>query len=182
MLATKLSQAVAHTCRVRSNPSWRRRRGAFLAATLICVPALAACRGDSGGGEAALVPGGADPGDVEVIDAWSSELRRGHVGAAARYFALPSLAQNGDSVRIRDLDDARGFNASLPCGAVLKRAESEDGVTTATFRLTERPGPGSCGQGTGGTAYAAFVIEDGEIVRWRRVVPAAPEPTPGRTF
>ena len=39
----------------------------------------------------------------------------------------------------------------------------------ATFRLTERPGPGSCGTGTGATAQTAFLIEDGEIVEWRRV-------------
>ena len=37
---------------------------------------------------------------------------------------------------------------------------------------------GDCGEGTGETAQTAFVIEDGEIVEWRRVVPAD-EPAPG---
>jgi hypothetical protein len=48
---------------------------------------------------------------------------------------------------------------------------------TASFDLTERPGAGRCGSGTGEEASTAFVIRDGKIVEWRRVdleVPAAP--------
>jgi hypothetical protein len=61
----------------------------------------------------------------------------------------------------------------------LIRAEGEGEVTTATFRLTERPGPGQCGDGTGETAKTAFVIRDGKIVEWRRVG-LAPPTTPGQ--
>ena len=39
----------------------------------------------------------------------------------------------------------------------------------ATFRLTERPGPGTCGTGVGHTAQTEFVIKDGLIKEWRRV-------------
>ena len=141
----------------------------------LAVLALVACGGgDDGstaaGGSAGEVAGNADAGDVEVIDGWVTALRRGDVEAAAGYFAIPSVAENGPLlVRIRSVDDARGFNESLPCGARLIRAETVGEFTTATFRLTERPGPGLCGPGTGGLAKTSFVIRDGEIVQWRRV-------------
>jgi hypothetical protein len=116
------------------------------------------------------VPGGADPEAVAVIGAWVDALRSGDVEAAADYFAIPSVAENGPLLaQIDSRDDAVNFNESLPCGARLIRAESSGEFTTATFRLTERPGPGRCGPGTGGTAETAFVIHDGRIVEWRRV-------------
>ena len=122
----------------------------------------------------------ADPEDVEVIEAWSDSLREGDVDAAAAYFALPSTAENGPQLlRIRDRGDARHFNLSLPCGAVLVAARSEGDFTTATFELTERPGPGLCGPGAGEEAETAFVIKDGKIVEWRRVADAAGEPAQG---
>jgi hypothetical protein len=146
--------------------------------SLVCclaVLALAAC-GDDADPE---VPGGADPAEVTVIDEWATALREGDVDAAARFFAIPSVAQNGSApFRIRDLADAKLFNASLPCGAELTEATQEDDYVIATFTLTERPGPGACGQGTGETAQTAFVIEEGEIVEWRRVVPTD-EQVPG---
>jgi hypothetical protein len=140
--------------------------------------ALAGCGGggdgDSDGGEDSggepKVAGEADPGDVAVIKGWVDTLRRGDVEGAARYFAIPSVAENGPFlVRIRSIDDARRFNASLPCGARLLRAETQGEFTTATFRLTERPGPGTCGAGTGGIAKTAFVIRGERIAEWRRV-------------
>ncbi len=116
------------------------------------------------------VHGGADPDDVAVIGAWVDALRSGDVEAAAGYFAIPSVAENGPLLaKIRSRDDAVEFNQSLPCGARLIRAEGTGEITTATFTLTERPGPGRCGAGTGTTAQTAFVIEDGKIVAWRRV-------------
>ena len=33
-----------------------------------------------------------------------------------------------------------------------------DRFTIATFKLTERPGPGECGNGVGETAKTAFVV------------------------
>jgi hypothetical protein len=103
-----------------------------------------------------------------VIDEWAETLAAGDVEGAAEFFAVPSVAENGPRLQIESVADARAFNAALPCGAELIRAETEGEITTATFRLTERPGPGSCGAGTGNTAKTAFLIEDGLIVEWRR--------------
>jgi hypothetical protein len=134
--------------------------------------ALVGC-GDGGGDDSSREPkiaGNADPGDVRVIDDWVTALRRGDVGAAARYFAIPSIAENGPLLlHIESLHDARSFNESLPCGARLVRAETQGQFTTATFRLTERPGSGICGPGAGETAKTSFVIRNGRIVEWRRV-------------
>ena len=111
----------------------------------------------------------ADPAAPRVIEAWSTALRRGRVDAAASYFALPSLVENGTPpLRVRTRSDARAFNASLPCGAVLRRAVAIGRFTVVVFRLTQRPG-GDCGTGVGHAAGTAFVIRRGKIVEWRRV-------------
>jgi hypothetical protein len=123
------------------------------------------------------VPGGADPTAVRVIDEWAKALDRGDIDAAARYFAIPSSAENGAIVQIQSLEDARRFNSSLPCGARLVKALPHAGYTIATFRLTERPGPGRCGGGTGGKAATAFFIKDGHIADWQRV--ASPQERKG---
>lgn len=161
----------------------------LLVALTLTLATLTGCGdGDGDGGNAAEpeapasgeIAGDADPEAVDVIFAWSEALRRGDIDAAAGMFAIPSVAENGPLlVRIDSDADARLFNESLPCGGRLIRAESTGEFTTATFRLTERPGPGSCGTGTGETAQTAFVIRDGKIVEWRRVGTGQPT-TPGR--
>jgi hypothetical protein len=141
--------------------------------------ALAGCGGGGSTNSAtSTIAGNADPGDVQVIDAWVTALRRGDIGKAAGYFAIPSVAENGPVLlRIRSARDARRFNQSLPCGAVLLRAQAAGQFITATFRLTERPGPGACGAGTGQIAKTSFVIHGGKIAQWRRVGLGAGGPT-----
>lgn len=146
---------------------------------LLATLGPSAC-GDDGAPES-TIPGNADPTAVAVIDDWSTKLREGDVEAAAELFALPSVAENGPTIAIGDLDDARLFNESLPCGAELVRAEDDGELVVATFRLTERPGPGSCGSGVGATAQTAFLIEGGRIVEWRRVGEAVPQ-APGSSI
>jgi hypothetical protein len=140
---------------------------------VLALLALSGCGGgDSSSSTSATttVVGDADPTDVAVINGWVTALRHGDVDTAAGYFAIPSVAENGPIlVRIRSTDEAVRFNESLPCGARLIRADSTGAFTTATFRLTERPGPGSCGPGTGSVARTSFVIRDGKIAQWRRV-------------
>ena len=106
-----------------------------------------------------------------MIQSWVAALNRDDINGAADYFAIPSVAENGLLFHIRTMEQARAFNRSLPCGAHVVRATTVGRVTTATFRLTERPGFGLCGPGTGGKAQTSFVIEDGKITQWRRVGP-----------
>jgi len=120
-----------------------------------------------------------DQVDVRVVRAWADTLRRGEVRAAARYFALPSLVSNGTApIKLETRAEAELFNRTLPCGAEVIDAEpAPHGFFIATFRLTERPGAGKCGSGTGGTARTAFRIRDERITDWLRVqdIPSGPE-------
>jgi hypothetical protein len=126
----------------------------------------------------------ADPVTAEeeaVIRGWSSSLRHGDVARAARYFALPSVVANGTpQLRVQTRAQAEAFNRGLPCGAeVVSLERSVHHFVVAQFRLTERPGPGSCGSGAGGSAWTAFRIQRGHIVLWQRIPdPAPPATTP----
>ncbi len=139
-----------------------------LAPVVLVSLSLAACGGS--GDDRTTIPGDADPAAVAVIEGWAEALQEGDVDAAAEFFALPSIAVNGLTLRITDIEDARRFNASLPCGATLTDVVTDGEYTVATFELTERPGPGTCGSGTGTEARTAFQIEEGKIAEWRRVV------------
>ncbi len=145
-------------------------RARLIIPAVVSSLALAACGGSN---DEAEVPGGADPDAVEVIQGWADELRAGDVEAAADRFEIPATVQNGTPpLRLASRDDVIAFNESLPCGAELTEAEQSEEYTIATFELTERPGPGECGSGVGETAKTAFVIRDGRIAEWRRVVDA----------
>jgi len=112
-----------------------------------------------------------DPSKVRVVRAWADALRHGHVRAAARYFALPStVANNTTPIMLETRANVRFFNRTLPCGARLIATEpAPSGFFVATFRLTERPGRGVCGSGTGETARTAFRVRDDHITAWVRV-------------
>jgi hypothetical protein len=127
----------------------------------------------------AAKPGATDPAAVRVVRAWADTLRRGDVRRAARYFAIPSVVSNATApIRLETRAEAVFFNRTLPCGARLIGTEpAPHGFFIATFRLTERPGRGRCGTGTGETARTAFRVRDGHITHWLRVrdVESAPE-------
>jgi hypothetical protein len=143
------------------------------------VLALAAVLGSCGDGDdagregKAPAPGlsaRADRSPEGVIRAWADTLRRGEVAKAATYFALPAVVQNGTPpLRLTTRAQVRDFNAALPCGARLLRTSSSGRYTTAVFRLTERPGAGLCGHGTGQTAHTRFLVRGGKIREWRRL-------------
>src|SRR4051794_10346504 len=123
--------------------------------------------------------------EKRVIKGWSDQLRHGHVTAAARYFSLPSLVSDGTPgfVVLDTLVDVKAFNAGLPCGAKLisTRRSSVEHFVVGTFKLTERPGPGECGPGTGSTVGVAFMTRTAHITLWVRddslTTPGA-EPSP----
>jgi hypothetical protein len=170
----------------------------WVAGAVTALACGAAACGTADDRQSAMVPGGAregaapharpsavpdigtptkvDPADVEVVRAWADALRRGDVHGAAEYFALPSLVANGTApLKLETRAEARFFNRALPCGAeVIATEPAPHGFFIATFRLTERPGPGECGTGTGSTARTAFRVRDRHITDWLRVedVPA----------
>lgn len=139
-------------------------------ASILAAVSLSAC-GSSNGKQDTTIAGRAEPAHVQVIRRWADELRAGDVIAASERFAIPTVVQNGTPpLRLTDRREVEAFNNSLPCGAELTAAIESGKYTIATFKLTERPGPGRCGNGVGEQAKTAFVIEDGLITQWRRVV------------
>ncbi|MBB4662343.1 hypothetical protein [Conexibacter arvalis] len=144
-------------------------------ATTITVPDS----GERGTMPGATVPRSVDPADERAIRTWADTLRRGDVAGAARSFARGSRVVNGGRPLLLDSRaDALAFNRSLPCGAVVTAVEpSAHGFVLATFRLTERPGPGDCGDGTGRTARVAVRVDEGRISDWIRLeeIPQTPE-------
>ena len=122
--------------------------------------------------------GAPTPGEIRVIRGWADALRRGDVERAAAFFALPVRIFTGTppAQTLIDLEAVRAFNAGLPCGARLRDTRRGPGSrVVATFVLTERPGPGRCGEGTGRLAATAFLIEGRRIVQWLRG-PDPPQP------
>ncbi len=104
-----------------------------------------------------------------VINRWLTQLRRGHVKAAAHYFALPSKFQNATPVLIVTTERERiAVNTSLSCGAVATKMGGAGAYTIVTFRLTKRP-CGVCGSGVGGTARGAIRVERRMITEWYRL-------------
>lgn len=145
----------------------------------LAAAAEAAKGGHHSGGSASASAGGGASADAErVVRAWADTLRRGDVAGAARYFALPSVVANGTApIRLKTRAEAEFFNRTLPCGSrVVRAAPAAHGFIIVTFRLTERPGRGSCGSGAGGTARAAFLVENGRITHWLRVADVAEGP------
>jgi hypothetical protein len=151
---------------------------AFLGAALV----LASCGGDDGDDRLKLTTPGRDeerarpvekvnPADERVVRAWADTLRRGNVRRAARYFALPSVVSNGTPpIRLETRAEVRFFNRTLPCGAkVIASEPARNGFFIVTFRLTERPGRGECGSGTGATARTAVRVRNEHITDWVRV-------------
>ena len=128
---------------------------------------------------------------VGVICRWSAALRAGDLSAAAGYFHLPSIFENGPSqvVAVRTPAEAQTINATLSCGAKVISAFQQGRYVNVLFRLTARAGRGggraACGSGVGQSARTEFLIHDGRILEWLRTasrpgdpgVPAAPSTT-----
>jgi hypothetical protein len=123
---------------------------------------------------------------VGVICRWSAALRAGHLAAAAGYFRLPSVFEDGPSeiVAIRTRGEAEAVNATLTCGAKVISAFRQGRYVNVLFRLTDRAGRGggraACGSGVGQSARTVFLVHGGHIVQWLRAAsrpgdPGAPQ-------
>jgi limonene-1,2-epoxide hydrolase len=109
-----------------------------------------------------------------IVKGWADALRRGDVDRAIAYWRIPATAWNGvgSPIRLTTRAAIRFWNESLPCGAKLESVERDGNYVLATFVLTERPGKGRCGSGTGHRARTAFLVRGGRIIQWIR----APDP------
>lgn len=156
-----------------------KRSAAGVLGLLIALIALG-CSADQDRSESQDASGAGTPqapsirGDAEasrVVRGWADALRSGDVDAAVRFFALPSRVSNGGGIlKLTTIDEVRAFNQSLPCGARLIATEpAAQGRIIASFGLTERPGPGTCGVAPASTARTAFLVKDGQITEWIRV-------------
>lgn len=166
----------------KPQPGVRFRVNRVIAGVLALLLALIAlgCSGDQGRNGSPDASGAGTPqapsirGDAKasrVVRGWADALRSGDVEAAARFFALPSRVSNGGGLlKLTTIDEVRAFNQSLPCGARLIATEpAAQGRIIASFGLTERPGPGTCGVAPASTARTAFLVRDGQITEWIRV-------------
>ena len=123
--------------------------------------------------------------EKRVIKGWSDELRHGHVGAAARYFSIPSLVSNAtpDWDLLGSPADVEKFNRDLlPCAAKLvKTRRGVQHFVVGTFHLSQPSGSGACGTAPTATVAVAFRIRRAHITQWVRIDPNAPDPTPTPT-
>jgi hypothetical protein len=117
----------------------------------------------------------ASPLAIRVIKGWSDQLRAGHVRRATSYFAVPVIIQNASPPqKLTTRHQVFEFNDTLPCGADIVRTLAGTRYTVATFVLTERPrAHGRCGA-TGAVVAAAFLLRNGKISEWRRVLVPPP--------
>jgi hypothetical protein len=170
----------------------RRARG--IAVALVATLGL----GVAGCGSTSLLPGHRTAGScaghrdqdgpaapaatVGVICRWSAALRAGDLSAAAGYFRLPSVFENGPSqvVAIHTRAQAESVNATLSCGAKVISAFRQGRYVNVLFRLTARAGPGggrtACGSGVGLSARTVFLIRDGQIEQWLRAASRPGDP------
>ena len=111
-----------------------------------------------------------------LIAAWAAAVRNGDSERAANFFALPAIVAQSDTIQLATHEDAKAFNAALPCGARLLEVQHDGRFIIGTFRLTERPGQ-AC-QTSGQLVRVAFVILQRHFTEWREI-PDTPGAAPG---
>jgi ketosteroid isomerase-like protein len=111
-----------------------------------------------------------------LIAEWAEAVRKGDSERAASFFALPAIVAQSDTIQLATREDAKAFNAGLPCGARLLEVQHNGRFIIGTFRLTDRPGQ-TC-QATGQLVRVAFVILQRHFTEWREM-PDTPGAAPG---
>jgi hypothetical protein len=137
-------------------------KGAAL--VLLAAAALAGC---GGAGDESPRPDRLSS-DEKVVRHWLSLLEKEDYGAAADLFVRGALVAQGPRVfRLETREEAVLFNATLPCRADVAGLRRDGRYTLVTFDL--RLGPlGGCRNG--GQDRVRFLIRDGRIREWRRLV------------
>ena len=111
-----------------------------------------------------------------MLSAWAAAVRTGDAARAARYFAVPAIVAQSETVELQTRDQIQRFNDQLPCGARLLEVQHDGRYVVGTFRLTERSGR-SC-SAAGQLARVAFVVRGRRFTEWRQV-PDRPGAPPG---
>ncbi len=106
--------------------------------------------------------------------AWSDAINRGDDASAAALFASGAeIVQGGAATRLETQEQARAWNAGLPCAGKIVGLSTTGEVVTATFLLGHRNGH-TC-DGPGARAVAAFRVHAGKILLWHEL---GAEPAP----
>jgi hypothetical protein len=129
------------------------------AAILLALAVLAGC--DS---ESSDKPDPLHSYDGRLIRDWLQALERQDYGHAAYYFAPGAIIDQGRPFRLRTPEQARNFNAGLPCRADLIRLKGSGAHVLATFRLRAGPG-GPCS----GPVKVRYTIRKGKFTEWRQL-------------
>jgi ketosteroid isomerase-like protein len=111
-----------------------------------------------------------------VLSGWAAAVREGDAERAARYFAVPAIVAQSETVELQTRDQIRRFNEQLPCGARLLEVQHDGRYVVGTFRLTERAGRRCAAAGQ--LVRVAFVVRGRHFTEWRQV-PDRPGAPPG---
>lgn len=112
--------------------------------------------------------GGGQPGAESVIRAWSAELNEGDYDGAAQLFAEGAQIVQGANVFVLAThEQARRWNASLPCRGRIVRVEGEGNAVEAAFVLRNRPDRPCDAPGV--VARVMVRVRDGKIVLWHQL-------------
>jgi limonene-1,2-epoxide hydrolase len=125
-----------------------------IAAISLAALALVACGGHKASPES-------------VARAWSAALNRNDDRTAAKLFAHDAQIVQGGILKLRSQEDARSWNAALPCGGRIVSVEQiAANQVLVVFHLTERPHH-IC-DGPGENAAALITVVHGKIVLWHQ--------------
>ena len=111
-----------------------------------------------------------------VIRGWLLALERQDYEQAAYYFAPGAIIDQGRPFRLKTANQARNFNASLPCRAELIALRDEGRRVLATFQLHEGPG-GGCS----GLVKVHYTIREGKFTEWRQLPNIRNGPAPSQS-
>ena len=120
--------------------------------------------------------GGSD-GPEEVLRAWSRAVNEGDYERAGSLFAKDAEVVQGSRVLVFETtEEARRWNAALPCRARIVRAREDGDRVEASFLLRDRADV-PC-DAPGAIARVVARVEDGKIVLWHQIESATAEPEP----
>lgn len=111
--------------------------------------------------------GGGSASPESVVRAWSEAINSDDNEAAADLFARGAEVIQAGSLVLRTEEEARRFNAGLPCSGEIVDLVADGDSVTATFRLGDRR-TSRC-DAPGAEARAEFRVRDGKIVLWHQL-------------